>query len=218
MAKKEKEKKKGSCLKTLLIILGVFVVLGIVGSALGGDGEDKKVAGKNIEESPAETPAPTDTEEEDTSVPKEHRSALKKAKAYSDTMNMSKQSIYEQLISEYGERFSEEAAQYAMDNLQADWNANALEKAKDYSETMHMSKQGIYDQLTSEHGEKFTQEEAQYAIDNVQVDWNANALEKAKDYQDTMDMSPEAIRDQLTSEYGEKFTQEEADYAISNLN
>ena len=34
--------------------------------------------------------------------------ALAKAKDYSETMYMSKAGIYEQLISEYGERFTEE--------------------------------------------------------------------------------------------------------------
>ena len=106
---------------------------------------------------------------------------------------------------------------YAVDNLQADYNANALEKAEEYSDSMHMSKQGIYDQLTSEYGEQFTAEEAQYAVDNLQADYNANALEKAKQYQDTMSMSQAEIKDQLVSEYGEQFTEEEAQYAIDHL-
>lgn len=62
-------------------------------------------------------------------------------------MHMSKAGIYNQLTSEYGEKFSPEAAQYAIDNINADWNANALAKAEDYSNTMHMSKTGVYDQL-----------------------------------------------------------------------
>ena len=154
---------------------------------------------------------------QEANVPTEYSSALTKAKTYSDMMHMSKQAIYDQLTSEYGEQFSAEAAQYAIDNLSADYSKNALEKAKSYSDTMFMSKQGIYDQLVSDSGERFTAEEAQYAIDNLQADYNHNALEKAKTYQETMNMSPEAIRDQLTSSYGEKFTQEEADYAIANL-
>ena len=84
---------------------------------------------------------------------------------------MSKAAISDHLVSEYGEQFSEEAAQYAIDNLVADWNANALAKAEDYAKTMQMSKAGIYDQLISEYGEKFTPEEAQYAVDNVEADW-----------------------------------------------
>ena len=82
-------------------------------------------------------------------------------------MHMSKAGIYQQLTSEYGEGFSAEDAQYAIDNLNADYKANALAKAKSYQENMHMSKSRIYEQLISEYGEGFTTEEAQYAIDNL---------------------------------------------------
>lgn len=80
---------------------------------------------------------------------------------------MSKQGIYDQLTSEYGDKFSEEAAQYAVDNVEADWKQNALKKAETYQETMAMSPEAIRDQLTSEYGEKFTQEEADYAVENL---------------------------------------------------
>ena len=82
-------------------------------------------------------------------------------------MHMSKQGVYDQLTSEYGEQFSPEAAQYAIDNVKTDWDANALEKAKSYQDTMSMSPSAIRDQLTSEYGEKFTEEEADYAIANL---------------------------------------------------
>lgn len=98
----------------------------------------------------------------------EQKNALKKAQAYSKTMHMSKQGIYDQLVSEYGEKFPADAAQYAIDNLEVDWNANALAKAKSYQQTLNMSKQAIYDQLVSAYGEKFTPSEAQYAIDNLE--------------------------------------------------
>lgn len=159
----------------------------------------------------------SETAPSDKNISSEYKSALSSANNYSSLMHMSKASIYEQLVSEYGENFSAESAQYAVDNMTADWNANALQKAKEYSDTMHMSKSSIYDQLISEYGEKFTQSEAQYAVDNLVADYNFNALQKAKEYQSLMNMSPSAIRDQLTSEYGEKFTQGEADYAIANL-
>ena len=100
-------------------------------------------------------------------IPTEYKSALKKAETYSDMMHMSKQGIYDQLVSEYGEQFSEEAAQYAIDNIEADWKENALKKAESYQETMNMSPSAIHDQLTSEYGEQFTVEEADYAIENL---------------------------------------------------
>lgn len=100
-------------------------------------------------------------------VPAEYKSALNKAMTYAKTMHMSKQGIYDQLVSEYGEKFSTDAAQYAIANMKADWNANALVKAKTYQNTMNMSPSAIHDQLTSAYGEKFTKAEADYAIQHL---------------------------------------------------
>lgn len=97
----------------------------------------------------------------------EYKNALKKAETYSEIMHMSKKAIYDQLTSEYGEQFPADAAQYAIDNIKANWKANALEKAKVYRDEMSMSKSAIYDQLTSEYGEQFTKSEAQYAINHL---------------------------------------------------
>lgn len=108
-----------------------------------------------------EAPSTTDPKKDD--VPRDYRKALKSAENYSKTLHMSKQGIYDQLTSEF-EGFSPEAAQYAIDNIQADWNANALAKAKEYEKTLNMSDEAIREQLVSEYGEKFTQEEADYAV------------------------------------------------------
>ena len=48
----------------------------------------------------------------------EGKNALEKAKDYQDSMSMSKKAIYDQLTSEYGEQFTAEEAQYAVDNLE----------------------------------------------------------------------------------------------------
>lgn len=98
----------------------------------------------------------------------EYKNALKKAESYAKNLHMSKQAIYDQLISQYGEGFPKDAAQYAIDNLQVDWNANALEKAKSYQKNLNMSKNKIYEQLISQYGEKFTTDEAQYAINHLE--------------------------------------------------
>lgn len=103
----------------------------------------------------------------ESSVPTEYISALAKAEIYNSTAHMSERGLYEQLTSEYGEKFSAEAAQYAIDNINADYKANALKKAEMYQETMHMSPSSIRDQLISNAGEKFTKEEAEYALENL---------------------------------------------------
>lgn len=101
------------------------------------------------------------------SVPTEYISALAKAEIYNSTAHMSKKGLYEQLTSDYGEKFSAEAAQYAIDNVNADYKTNALKKAEMYQETMHISPSSIRDQLVSDAGEKFTKEEAKYALENL---------------------------------------------------
>lgn len=171
------KKKQGGVLKWIVIAI---VVLAVIGAAVGGGNQDKNASDKKPDkvqqtehaentESPEEDEkgAETTDESQEPDVPVEYKSALKQAETYSDVMHMSKQGIYDQLVSEYGGQFSAEAAQYAVDNLQADYNANALEQAKQYQETMAMSPEAIRDQLTSEYGGKFTQEEADYAIANL---------------------------------------------------
>lgn len=148
----EKEKKKGRT-KWLLWIITILVLVVIISSVNSGD--KKYGNGKTAETS------------SQTNIPIEYKNALKKAENYSKTMHMSKKGIYDQLTSEYGEQFNEEAAQYAIDNMNVNWEENALEKAKTYQNSMSMSKNAIYDQLISEYGEQFTEEEAQYAIEHL---------------------------------------------------
>ena len=154
-------------------IIAIIIVIGATGGSGTDDSKEinsgnieseQEVSQNNSENTTAENKSENKVED---NIPTEYKSALRKAKIYADTMNMSKTGIYDQLTSEYGEKFTVEAAQYAIDNITVDWRENALKKAKLYQETMSMSPAAIYDQLTSEYGEKFTAEEAQYAIDNL---------------------------------------------------
>ena len=178
--------KKAIYKRPWFIVLAIIIILGAVGGSSYDDstvanneniseveqnqdkeisnnqGEEKDVLVKENEEKVEEKEEKVEEE-----VPKEYKSALRKAKVYSDTMSMSKAGLYDQLTSEYGEKFTAEEAQYAVDNLDVNWKENALKKAKVYQETMAMSPSAIYDQLVSEYGEKFTEEEAQYAVDNL---------------------------------------------------
>lgn len=143
----------------------LILIIVIFGAASGGgDTEDKKVSTGDTE---VGAEVATEAEEKDDNVPTEYKSALNKAEAYSDMMYMSKQGIYDQLTSEYGDQFTEEAAQYAIDNLEADYKENALQKAKIYQDEMDMSPAAIKDQLVSEYGEQFTEEEAEYAVSQL---------------------------------------------------
>lgn len=153
----------GLTLSSVAIMIIIFWTIIVSGgeAETNSDLYNEYIGNKQIQEQQVE-------EQKEDNVPTEYKNALKKAELYSETMHMSKQAIYDQLTSEYGEQFQEDAAQYAIDNMEADWKANALEKAKTYQETMNMSKNAIYDQLISEYGEQFTEEEAQYAIEHLE--------------------------------------------------
>ena len=104
----------------------------------------------------------------DDSVSVEYINALIKGIEYAKEMNMSKQRVYDQLSSDYGEQFSQDAAAWAVAHMSdIDWNANALAKAKFYRDDMHMSNNRVYQQLTSDYGERFTKEEADYAMAHI---------------------------------------------------
>lgn len=97
-----------------------IVLIAIIGGSQGNNSIQTSTQPENTNNEIVVSTAVSNNgkEEEDTSVPKEYRNALEKAKSYSDMMHMSKQGIYDQLISEYGEKFTAEEAQYAIDNLQ----------------------------------------------------------------------------------------------------
>lgn len=120
------------------------------------------------EEEAVEEEAPEATiPEEEAAVPFEYEQALKSAQNYVNTLHFSRQGLKQQLTSEYGSGFSEEAAEYALEHVDVDYKEEAVEAAESYLDAMSFSRQELKQQLTSEYGSGFTEEEAEYALDQV---------------------------------------------------
>lgn len=77
--------------KGLKVFLTAAIVLSAVACSTSND-----VVKEGAKEKVVET-------KEEPSVPKEYRNALRSAETYSDMMHMSKQGIFDQLTSEYGD-------------------------------------------------------------------------------------------------------------------
>lgn len=162
-----KGKKRGKGLTIAGIVLSIIAIIITLGMQSATD-KAMDSASRNASSSTSQQQAqPQAPQQQKPKVPVEYTNALASAKTYSDTMHMSKQGIYDQLTSPAGDKFSADAAQYAVDNLQADYNANALASAKQYEKTMQMSPEAIREQLTSSAGDKFTDQEADYAIQHL---------------------------------------------------
>ena len=160
----ESTPKKKGCLRYFLYAIVAVSIFGMLGSCMGGKSNDSNGATMGKATTTEQKKA---AEPENPKVSMEFRNALFKGQMYSDTMHMSKAAIYNQLTSQYGEKFPKDAADYAIANIKADYKKNALEKAKTYQKEIQMSASSIHNQLMSSYGEKFTQEEADYAIANL---------------------------------------------------
>ncbi len=119
---------------------------------------EEEAAAKEAEE--AEEAAAKEAEEAEAKANRENEKALKSATNYIKIMAFSEQGLRGQL--EF-EGFDSDQINYAIDNLEVDWNEEAVQSATSYSDTLSMSSTAIYDQLIFEG---FTAEQAQYGIDN----------------------------------------------------
>ncbi|MGK3836849.1 Ltp family lipoprotein [Enterococcus faecium] len=166
----------------LLAVVVVFIAIG----SQGGSDDAKNTVAETTEESvtevsSAESVAESTVIEEETettetsettettieevtqeeSVPREYRNALSKAESYLGWAGMSEQGLREQL--EF-EEYPSDAIDYALANVDVDYNEQALAKAESYDDWASMSDSQLYDQLIFEG---FTDEQAQYALDNL---------------------------------------------------
>lgn len=180
----EPKKKMGKGRKAVAIVAGALLVFGVFAACNSEEEENttSTVTAESQYETQNEAPAnePQESPEEDSDaqeevqeevqeeeIPREHRNALRSAESYLDFTSFSYQGLYDQLTSEYADSYSPDAAQYAVDNVDADWFQEAVESAESYLDFMPMSETELFNQLTSDYGDKFTSEQAQHAVDTV---------------------------------------------------
>ena len=125
------------------------------------DEESSSEESEVVEES--EEPKEEESKEDD--VPREYEVALRSANSYLDSsfLSFSETGLYDQL--EY-EEFPADAIEYAMANIEVDWNEQAVKTAQNYadSDILSLSDAEIYDQLIFEG---FTEEQAQIGLDSL---------------------------------------------------
>lgn len=126
------------------------------------EAEEKKRAEEEEKKRAEEAEKAKAKEEQETeSISSEQSRAQSMAQRYLRTISFSKSGLKDQLVFE---GFNDSDAQWAVDNIDVDWNEQAVKKAEDYARLMDMSNQGIYDQLIFEG---FSPEQAQHGIDNM---------------------------------------------------
>ncbi|WP_373786664.1 Ltp family lipoprotein [Jeotgalibaca porci] len=156
-------KKRGGCLKWIGIALAVIIILTLIGSIVGGGDSDSNEVTTTESSSNESSEENSTSESSESDLPREYKNALKKAESYLGSgFHFSETGLRGQL--EF-EEFPQDAIDYAMENVEADYNEQAVKAAKSYAESdFAMSDQGVYDQLIFEG---FTEEQAQHGLDSL---------------------------------------------------
>jgi len=97
------------------------------------------------------------------------KQAVDAANGYlSEGQGFSDQGLLQQLTANAGSGFTEGQAEYAIDYLHPDWDAQAVDAAKGYlSDGEGFSRSSLIQQLTSSYGAGFTESQAEYAVNKV---------------------------------------------------
>jgi Host cell surface-exposed lipoprotein len=115
---------------------------------------------------PPTTPAPAPSTP---SMTASQQQAVQAAQGYlSDGEGFSAESLAQQLTSSYGDGFSNADAQFAINYLHPNWDAQAVEAAQGYlNDGEGFSQSSLTQQLTSTYGNGFTNAQATYAVNKV---------------------------------------------------
>jgi hypothetical protein len=94
--------------------------------------------------------------------------AVDAAKGYlSVGQGFSEQGLLSQLTSSAGSGFTQAQAEYAINYLHPDWDAQAVDAAKGYLQLGGFSQASLLQQLTSSAGSGFTHAQAEYAVNQT---------------------------------------------------
>jgi hypothetical protein len=94
----------------------------------------------------------------------EQQNAVRSARGYLQFSAFSRKGLINQLSSEAGDGYSVEAATYAVDSLDIDFNEQAYKSAKNYLAMSGFSRANLIAQLESDAGEGFTHSQAVYGV------------------------------------------------------
>jgi hypothetical protein len=143
------------------IVLGVIAAIGVVGvlfvffGVINGGGEERVApagGGDGIE---------SVQEASDSDLTMGQQQAVKSAQGYLDMAGFSRKALIDQLAYE---EFGQADAEFAVDYIAPDWNAEAAESAQGYLDMGGFSRQGLIDQLIYEG---FSQAQAEYGVKAV---------------------------------------------------
>lgn len=149
--------------KTIVALTATLALAGFTACEVPEEGSSSSTS----QEGKGKGKASKSKSESEPDMTTEQENALEAAENYIDILAFSKAGLVRQLSSKAGDGYDLKDAQFAANNVDADWKAEAVEAAETYQEIMPMSRDGLIRQLTSSAGDQFTQAEAEYAANKI---------------------------------------------------
>jgi hypothetical protein len=161
--------------KKIAAAVGVLLVLIVIISVSVGGGTHKTASvtvppTSSAPAAPAPTQAPPapSTPSTPAMTPTQQQAVAAAQEYLTGGEGFSAEGLLQQLTSSYGNGFTRADAQFAINYLNPNWDAQAVEAAQGYMTTEPgWSQSGLEQQLTSTYGSGFTQAQAVYAVDKV---------------------------------------------------
>lgn len=164
--------------------VGVFFLLGVIGTAVNGgssttvaplatDGTSSVPSGAASSAPVGETPPTVRAPEpslEPSAKPKEtsgQKNARESAEGYLSFSPFSRKGLIRQLSSDVGGGFSVADATYAVDALNTDYNEQAYKAAKNYLSISPFSRKSLIRQLSSDVADGYTTKQATFGADKA---------------------------------------------------
>lgn len=148
---------------TVLFILGGVILLLVVTVSASSGGSPSTPSTSSTPSAPSASPSASPRMTEGQSQ------AVEAAGNYlSLGSGFSKEGLIQQLTSKAGDGHTVKDAEFAVNYLHPDWDAQAVESAKNYLNLgMGFSRSSLVQQLTSKAGDGYTHAQAEYAVSKV---------------------------------------------------
>jgi len=159
--------------KSCLVVLGIFVVLGIIGS-LADPADRAEPTVDTLASADLASPRVEETEHEETEnevvavgLTGAAANAARSAQQYLALTGFSREGLIAQLSSEAGNGYDIADATAAVDSLAVDWDEQAARSAEQYLQITGFSCDGLIEQLSSDAGSGYTESQARYGAERA---------------------------------------------------
>ena len=197
--------------------IGAFILIGAIGSAIGGSGGNDSNGDRALV---AATPTMPPISSEQAAANSSAAGHMPTADGVDDSPTAAPTTAVPRTAAPTTTQAKPKPAPNPKPPAEPDLTTSqkqAIGSAESYLGFQAFSRKGLIQQLSSSAGEGFSVADATFAVDHITVNWKEQAVRSAKEYLQFEHFSRAGLIQQLSSSAGEGFTRAEATYAADKV-